>query len=59
LTLFEGAVDIDDRREKPSHGYRAVHVIPRVDAHSIEIQVRTPLQDIWAQTNRLPNLGMP
>jgi ppGpp synthetase/RelA/SpoT-type nucleotidyltranferase len=25
-------------------------VIPRVDGHPIEIQVRTPLQDLWAQT---------
>lgn len=38
-----------DRREKPSHGYRAVHVIVYEDATPMEIQVRTKLQDTWAQ----------
>ncbi len=38
-----------DRRNKPSHGYRAVHVIPLFDDRPIEIQVRTQLQDSWAQ----------
>ena len=51
ITLFgEANTEVDDRRVKPSHGYRAVHVIPRVDGYPIEIQVRTPLQDLWAQT---------
>ncbi|MHB8873935.1 MAG: hypothetical protein ACYC8T_09650 [Myxococcaceae bacterium] len=39
-----------DRRAKPSHGYRAVHVIAIVDERPVEIQVRTRLQDLWAQT---------
>lgn len=39
-----------DRREKPSHGYRAVHIIPKVDGLFVEIQLRTVLQDMWAQT---------
>src|SRR5690606_34643245 len=30
---------VDDRRERPSHGYRAVHVIVRVDGRPCEIQV--------------------
>ncbi len=38
-----------NRREKPSHGYRAVHVIVFVDSTPMEIQVRTKLQDTWAQ----------
>jgi ppGpp synthetase/RelA/SpoT-type nucleotidyltranferase len=38
-----------DRREKPSHGYRAVHVIVFEDSMPVEIQVRTGLQDKWAQ----------
>jgi len=38
-----------DRREKPSHGYRAVHVIVYEDSTPMEIQVRTKLQDTWAQ----------
>ena len=38
-----------DRRARPSHGYRAVHVIVRVQGRPVEIQVRTRLQDLWAQ----------
>jgi ppGpp synthetase/RelA/SpoT-type nucleotidyltranferase len=40
---------IDDRRVKPSHGYRAVHVVANVDGAPVEIQVRTVLQNMWAQ----------
>lgn len=39
-----------DRRKKPSHGYRAVHVIVQIDGMWIEIQVRTALQHLWAET---------
>ena len=46
--LFEG-VKVVDRRERPSHGYRAVHVIATVDDRNVEIQVRTELQHLWAQ----------
>jgi ppGpp synthetase/RelA/SpoT-type nucleotidyltranferase len=45
---FEGA-KVVDRREKPSHGYRAMHVIVVIDARNVEIQVRTELQHLWAQ----------
>ncbi len=38
-----------DRRRRPTHGYRAVHVIATLDERLIEIQVRTQLQDLWAQ----------
>jgi ppGpp synthetase/RelA/SpoT-type nucleotidyltranferase len=38
-----------DRRESPSHGYRAVHVIVYEASTPMEIQVRTKLQDTWAQ----------
>jgi ppGpp synthetase/RelA/SpoT-type nucleotidyltranferase len=38
-----------DRRRNPTHGYRAVHVIVTFDRHLVEIQVRTQMQDIWAQ----------
>jgi ppGpp synthetase/RelA/SpoT-type nucleotidyltranferase len=48
LDLFPGA-PIDDRRETPSFGYRAVHVLPRIDGHSVEIQVRTRIEDQWAE----------
>ena len=38
-----------DRRERPSYGYRAVHVIVYTETVPVEIQVRTKLQDAWAQ----------
>lgn len=40
---------VHDRRQSPSHGYRAVHVVVVVDQKSVEVQVRTTLQDLWAQ----------
>ncbi|HXT61821.1 MAG TPA: hypothetical protein VN696_02175, partial [Pyrinomonadaceae bacterium] len=41
--------NVDDRRKRPSHGYRAVHLIVQISAKPVEIQVRTALQDWWAQ----------
>jgi Region found in RelA / SpoT proteins len=38
-----------DRRENPSHGYRAIHIVPRIDGCQVEIQLRTEYQDLWAQ----------
>ena len=49
LQLPWEASQVDDRRLRPSHGYRAVHVIVTAHAHPVEIQVRTRLQDLWAQ----------
>ena len=40
---------ISDRRQRPSFGYRAVHVIVKLGDCFIEVQVRTYLQDLWAQ----------
>lgn len=48
IPLFEDA-RVVDRRVKPSFGYRAVHLIVRCDGRLVEIQVRTGLQDRWAQ----------
>lgn len=45
------AHQVDDRRKRPSHGYRAVHIIVQVDGRPVEIQVRTQLQDMWAQVS--------
>ena len=45
---FAGA-EINDRRARPSHGYRAIHVIVQIEECPVEIQVRTRLQDLWAQ----------
>ena len=38
-----------DRRAEPVAGYRAVHVVVTVQDVPVEIQVRTHLQDWWAQ----------
>lgn len=38
-----------DRREHPSHGYRAVHIIAWIAGRPVEIQVRTALQHWWAE----------
>lgn len=40
---------IVDRRLKPSHGYRAVHVIASVRSKPVEIRIRTDLQHLWAE----------
>lgn len=40
-----------DRRQKPSHGYRAVHVVATIDKRAVEIQVRTALQQLWAEVS--------
>lgn len=47
-SLFEHAT-VSDRRRKPSHGYRAVHVIVNSGGNLIEIQVRTAMQQLWAE----------
>jgi ppGpp synthetase/RelA/SpoT-type nucleotidyltranferase len=47
---FDKAVPVD-RRERPSHGYRAVHVIVDYHGKLIEIQVRTRLQHAWAEVS--------
>lgn len=38
-----------DRRKKPSHGYRAVHIIADIRGKHVEIQIRSRLQDAWAE----------
>ncbi len=49
-TWFPSAVVVD-RREAPSHGYRAMHVIVRVEDRPIEVQVRSALQHLWAEVS--------
>lgn len=46
--LFDKVIVVD-RRKRPSHGYRAVHVIVDHRGKLIEVQVRTVLQHAWAQ----------
>ena len=48
VEAFPGCKVID-RREKPSHGYRAVHVLVTVGNRVVEVQIRTTLQHLWAQ----------
>lgn len=48
MDLFGGA-SVDDRRTRPSHGYRAVHVIVQIGDKPVEIQVRTEDQHLWAE----------
>ncbi|OLC76990.1 MAG: hypothetical protein AUH72_18160 [Acidobacteria bacterium 13_1_40CM_4_65_8] len=40
-----------DRRQRPSHSYRAVHVIVQIDDTPLEIQVRSKLQHVWAEVS--------
>lgn len=49
LTEFFAGTTIVDRRNDPSHGYRAVHVIVNCKSKLVEIQVRTALQHLWAE----------
>jgi hypothetical protein len=46
--LFDNPRTVD-RRAKPTFGYRAVHVVVRVSGRLVEVQLRTVLQDQWAQ----------
>lgn len=48
--MFEKTTVVD-RRQHPSHGYRAVHVIVESRGKPIEIQVRTSLQHLWAEVS--------
>lgn len=43
------SVTIIDRRNTPSHGYRAVHIIVESSERHVEVQVRTSLQHMWAE----------
>jgi putative GTP pyrophosphokinase len=41
--------EVIDRRVAPSHGYRAVHVLPTIADRCVEIQIRTEAQHLWAE----------
>jgi len=49
-TVFPGA-SVIDRRDNPSYGYRAVHIIAEISGKPVEIQVRTALQHLWAEVS--------
>jgi putative GTP pyrophosphokinase len=60
LTRLFPHCTVIDRREKPSHGYRAVHIVVKVDEKGVEIQVRTKLQQLWAEfSEKLSDLVNP
>jgi ppGpp synthetase/RelA/SpoT-type nucleotidyltranferase len=46
---FAAECSVVDRRKNPSYGYRAVHVIVEVSKKPVEVQIRTSLQDLWAE----------
>jgi hypothetical protein len=48
-------VGIVNRNMKPSFGYRAIHVVIRDFRPPYEIQVRTAMQDRWANFSERPN----
>lgn len=49
LDTMLGRVVIDDKRDVPTHGYRAVHVIALHGSRPVEVQVRTFHQHAWAE----------
>jgi len=51
LTAVFDEASVMDRREKPSYGYRAVHIIANISGKPVEIQVRTALQHGWAEVS--------
>lgn len=59
-TIFRGCVvaEKDQRDEPDQYGYRAIHVIARLDGRFAEIQIRTNAQNRWAQLVEGLDAGM-
>lgn len=49
ITSLFAEANVIDRRARPSHHYRAVHIVVAVLRRPVEIQVRTALQHLWAE----------
>lgn len=53
-------VSLVDRRQMPSHGYRAVHAIVRHEKNYVEVQIRTKLQHLWSEfSEKLADISDP
>lgn len=50
---YTGEARTIDRLESPMHGYRAIHLVVRLDGAPVEIQLRTELQHAWASLMEL------
>jgi len=42
------SLEVDDKREVPTHGYRAVHLLITHEGKCVEVQIRTRIQHFWA-----------
>jgi len=51
LEVLYDDIVVDDKRNSPTNGYRALHLIPKVNGKHVEIQVRTELQHTWADAS--------
>jgi putative GTP pyrophosphokinase len=49
ISKLFSTIAIVDRRAEPRHGYRAVHLIVKSTPRTVEVQVRTILQHLWAE----------
>lgn len=60
MQVFLDEPQIFDRRSRPSHGYRAIHLIASMNGMKVEIQLRTRLQHLWAEiSERLADIVDP
>lgn len=48
-SIMLGQLTVIDRRAKPINGYRALHLVAKVQGMPVEIQVRTRLQHAWSE----------
>ncbi|SKA11714.1 hypothetical protein [Novilysobacter spongiicola] len=42
------SLQVDDKRDNPTHGYRAVHLLVMHEGKCVEVQIRTRIQHFWA-----------
>jgi len=49
LDIFLTRPKIIDRRANPSNGYRAIHLVAKIEGRCVEIQIRTVPQHLWSE----------